>query len=87
MQKLQNQVDFLNKENHRIQTILDINMGDRTAVDHMDLLKKEIDELTQENYQLRQDLKELTTTLKDFQEIEYRRKEQDRLRVEHESLQ
>ena len=41
-------------------------MGDRTAVDHMDLLRKEIDELTQENGQLRADLRELTTTLKDF---------------------
>ena len=66
MQKLQNQVNFLNKENHRIQTILDVNMGDRTAVDQMDLLRKEIDELTEENGQLRSDLRDLTTTLKDF---------------------
>ena len=87
MQKLQNQCDFLNKENHRIQTILDITMGDRTAVDHMDLLKREVGELTQENGQLRSDLREMTVTLKDFQEIEYRRKEQDRLRIEHESIQ
>lgn len=49
MQKLKNQVDFLNKENHRIQILLDMHNGDRTVVDHMDLLKKEIDELTQEN--------------------------------------
>ena len=49
MQKLQNQVDFLNKENHRIQVLLDITNGDRAAVDQMDLLRKEIDELTQEN--------------------------------------
>jgi len=62
-------------------------MGDRGAVDHMDLLRKEIDELTQENGQLRADLRELTTTLKDFQEIEFRRKEQDRLRIERESAQ
>lgn len=53
----------------------------------MDLLRKEIDELTQENGQLRADLRELTTTLKDFQEIEFRRKEQDRLRIERESAQ
>ena len=66
MQKLQNQVDFLNKENHRIQTILDITNGDRTAVDQMDLLRKEVDELTQENGTLRGDLRELTGTLKDF---------------------
>ena len=49
MQKLQNQVDFLNKENHRIQVQLDLTNGDRAAVDQMDLLRKEIDELTQEN--------------------------------------
>ena len=84
MQKLQNQVNFLNKENHRIQTILDINMGDRTAVDQMDLLRKEIDELTQENGQLRSDLRDLTTTLKDFQEIEFKRKGQDQIRFERE---
>lgn len=75
MQKLQNQVDFLNKENHRIQTLLDMHMGDRTVVDHMDLLKKEIDDLTQENGQMRGELRELTTTLKDFQEIEFKRKQ------------
>jgi len=46
MQKLKNQVDFLNKENHRIQVLLDLHMGDRTVVDHMDLLKVEIDELS-----------------------------------------
>eukprot|EP00353_Schmidingerella_taraikaensis_P007188 CAMPEP_0185580436 /NCGR_PEP_ID=MMETSP0434-20130131/16498_1 /TAXON_ID=626734 ORGANISM="Favella taraikaensis, Strain Fe Narragansett Bay" /NCGR_SAMPLE_ID=MMETSP0434 /ASSEMBLY_ACC=CAM_ASM_000379 /LENGTH=75 /DNA_ID=CAMNT_0028198697 /DNA_START=917 /DNA_END=1144 /DNA_ORIENTATION=+ len=74
MQKLQNQVDFLNKENHRIQTLLDLHMGDRTVVDHLDLLKKEIDELTQENGELRHELKDLTQTLKDFQEIEFKRK-------------
>jgi len=74
---LQNQVDFLNKENHRIQVLLDITNGDRAAVDQMDLLRKEVDELTQENGQLRSDLRELTTTLKDFQEIEFRRKQQD----------
>lgn len=66
MQKLKNQVDFLNKENHRIQTLLDLHMGDRTVVDHMDLLKVEIDELTQECGQLRSDNKDLTHTLKDF---------------------
>ena len=74
MQKMQNQVDFLNKENHRIQTLLDMHMGDRTVVDHMDILKKEIEELTEENGQLRSDLKDLTGTLKDFQEVEFRRK-------------
>ena len=72
---MQNQVDFLNKENHRIQTLLDMHMGDRTVVDHMDLLKKEIEELTEENGQLRADLRDLTGTLKDFQEVEWKRKQ------------
>ena len=53
----------------------------------MDQLRSEIDELTQENGQLRADLRGLTTTLKDFQEIEFRRKQQDKLRLEHESNQ
>ena len=62
-------------------------MGDRTVVDQMDLLRQEIDETSKENFQLRSDLRELTTTLKDFQEIEFRRKEQDKLRIQHESAQ
>ena len=67
--------------------LLDITNGDRAAVDQMDLLRKEIDELTQENGQLRSDLRELTNTLKDFQEVEFRRKQQDQLRVEQASTQ
>ena len=67
--------------------LLDITNGDRAAADQMDLLRKEIDELTQENGQLRSDLRELTNTLKDFQEVEFRRKQQDQLRVEQASAQ
>lgn len=52
----------------------------------MDLLKKEIEELTEENGQLRSDLKDLTGTLKDFQEVEFRRKQQDQLRLERDAL-
>ena len=55
-------------------------------MDHMDLLKKEIEELTEENGQLRSDLKDLTGTLKDFQEVEFRRKQQDQLRLERDAL-
>lgn len=36
VKKLQNQVDFLNKENHRIQTELDIYQQDKTVVQHLD---------------------------------------------------
>ena len=52
-------------------------MGDRTVVDHMDLLKGEIAELTQENGELRTELRDLTKMLKDFQEVEFKRKQQD----------
>ena len=62
-------------------------MGDRTVVDHMDQLKKEIDELVQENGQLRSECRDLTQTLKDFQEIEFKRKQQDKLRLDRESVQ
>ena len=46
-------------------------MGDRTVVDHMDLLKKEIEEFTMENGQPRSDLRDLTGTLKDFQQDKF----------------
>jgi len=49
--------------------------GDRTVVDHMDNLKSEVDELTQENGAMRGELRDLTKTLKDFQEIEFKRKQ------------
>ena len=80
--KLQNQVDFLNKENHRIQTQLDFFTKDKSVTDHLDQQKKEIDELSFENQTLRKDLRELTSTLKDFQEVEFRQKQLDKLRIE-----
>lgn len=64
--KLQSQVDFVNKENHRLQSQLDIFVKDRTVIDHIDEYRKQVDELTFENHTLRKDLRELTTTLKDF---------------------
>ena len=67
--------------------LLDITNGDRAAVDQMDLLRTEIDELSQENGQLRSDLRELTGTLKDFQEVEFKRKQQDKVRVEQAASQ
>ena len=48
----------------------------------MEQQKREIDDLTFENQTLRKDLRELTTTLKDFQEVEYRQKQLDKLRIE-----
>lgn len=34
--KLANQIDFLNKENHRMRTELDIYEGDKSVADHLD---------------------------------------------------
>jgi len=34
--KLSNQIDFLNKENHRMRTELDIYQGDKSVADHLD---------------------------------------------------
>ena len=44
--KLENQVDFLNKENQKLQQQVDILRGDKTVVDEIGDLKKEIDELS-----------------------------------------
>lgn len=72
--KLQSQVDFLNKENHRLQSQVDLYTSDRGVVDQIDNLKKEIDDLTFENSTIRKDMRELTGTLKDYQEKEFRHK-------------
>jgi len=61
---------------------LEIFQGDGTVVEHLDLQKKEIEELTFENQTLRKDLRELTSTLKDFQEREFRAKQLDKKRME-----
>lgn len=83
--KLSNQVDFLNKENHRMRTELDIYQGDKSVADHLDQYRKELDETNFENQTLRKDLRELTGTLKDFQQAEFRLKQLDRLRLEEEA--
>lgn len=66
LSKLQNQVDFLNKENHKLSAQVDLLRGDKTVVDEISLLKGEINDLTFENQTLRKDLKECTQLLKDF---------------------
>ena len=65
-------MDFVNKENHRIQSQLDIFVKDRTVVDHIDEFRGQVDELTFENTTLRKDLRELTGCLKDYQEKEFK---------------
>lgn len=64
--KLNAQIDFINKENHRLQTQLDLFLRDKTVVDHIERYRKDVDELTFENHTLRKDLRELATTLKDY---------------------
>ena len=66
IQKLNAQIDFINKENHRLQTQLDLFLKDKTVVDHIEKYRKEVDDLTFENHTLRKDLRELTTMLKDY---------------------
>jgi uncharacterized coiled-coil DUF342 family protein len=78
--KLQNQIDFLNKENHRIQTQLDFFTRDKTVVDQIDQYRREIDDLAFENQTLRKDLRELTKTLKDYQELEFKQKQLEKHR-------
>ena len=64
--KLNSQIDFLNKENHRLTTQLDLFLKDKSVVDHLDKYRKDIDDLTFENTTVRKDLRELTKTLKDY---------------------
>lgn len=53
-------------------------------VDQIDSLKKEIDELTFENSTIRKDMRELTGTLKDYQEKEFRHKQLEQVRLQAE---
>ena len=64
--KLENQVDFLNKENHKLQQQVDILRGDKTVVDEIGEMRKEIDELSFANQTLRKDLQESTRIIKDY---------------------
>ena len=73
VQKLNSQIDFVNKENHRLQTQLDLFIKDKSVIDQIDRYRQSIDDLSFENQTLRKDLRELTTTLKDYQEAEFKR--------------
>lgn len=76
------QIDFINKENHRLQTQLDLFLKDKTVVDHIEKYRKEVDDLTFENHTLRKDLRELTTVLKDYQELEFKNRNLERVKNE-----
>jgi len=59
--KLQNQVDFLNKENIKLDRQVQLLKGDengKMALAQYDAMKKEIDELMFENTALRSDVQE-----------------------------
>lgn len=82
VQKLNSQIDFVNKENHRLQTQLDLFVKDKSVIDHIEKYRQNIDDLTFENQTLRKDLRELTNVLKDYQEADFNRQKQERNRVE-----
>ena len=82
VQKLNSQIDFVNKENHRLQTQLDLFVKDKSVIDHIEKYRQNIDDLTFENQTLRKDLRELTNVLKDYQEADFMRQKQERNRVE-----
>ena len=73
VQKLNSQIDFVNKENHRLQTQLDLFVKDKSVIDHIEKYRQNIDDLTFENQTLRKDLRELTNVLKDYQEADFMR--------------
>ncbi len=73
VQKLNSQIDFVNKESHRLQTQLDLFIKDKSVIDQIDRYRQSIDDLSFENQTLRKDLRELTTTLKDYQEADFKR--------------
>jgi len=73
VQKLNSQIDFVNKENHRLQTQLDLFIKDKSVIDQIDRYRQSIDDLSFENQTLRKDLRELTTTLKDYREADFKR--------------
>ena len=69
--KLENQIDFLNKENQKSQQQVSILRGDKIVVDEIGELKKEIEELSFANQTLRKDLTESTKLIKGYQEKEF----------------
>ena len=86
--KLNSQIDFLNKENHRIQSELDLYSSDKTAVNQLEMFKREVDELAFENQTLRKDLRDLVAQLKDYQEKEFEQQRRERdIQLEKEGVQ
>ena len=90
VKKLQNQVDFLNRENDKLQKQCDLLKGDgegNMAVAQYDAMKKEVDELAFQNQTLRKDYEECRRQLSLTQSDLNRKlvEEQDRVRKEREA--
>lgn len=68
--KLQNQLEFVNKENHRLTQQINFLKGGKTVLDEIQTMKKEITDITFENQTLRKDLQECSKLVADYQERE-----------------
>ena len=83
VQNLSNQVDFLNKENEKLQRQVDILKGDgegNLALDQYNQLKNEMDDLVFENSTLKKDYNEATKLLRQTQNKLIEIEKRDQLR-------
>jgi len=64
--KLQNQLEFVNKENHRLTQQINFLKGGKTVLDEIQTMKKEITDITFENQTLRKDLQECSKLVADY---------------------
>jgi len=75
LKNLENQVNFLNKDNRKLQEQNDFLKGDGKAVERLQQLNRQLDDLAFENKTLKEDLKECTTLLKNYQLTDREHKE------------
>ena len=88
MNKLQSQIDFLNKENQRLDRQVEILKGDengRMAATQYFNMKKELDEIMFENTTLRKDLNAAVDLLKDRETALQRLLDKEELREKQEA--
>lgn len=88
--KLQGQVDFLNRENEKLQRQVDILKGDengKMAAAQYEMMRKEVEELSFENGTLKKDYIECQRVYRDtLQQLDHMRlTEQQRLEKEREA--
>jgi chromosome segregation ATPase len=89
LSKLSNQIDFLNRDNQKLQQQNDFLRGDGKAVDRINQMTKQLDDLAFENRTLKEDLKECTILLKNHQmhEMESKKKLMESEEVESARIQ